>query len=229
MTTIVIVERTGNVKQVKVKDVTRETLYSKCGFRKPDGFEMRTIWKVIEGESYTVELWSREHGNANTENKYDFPPPVDKDLYFGNCCVVRIDEESDKIVNLTTGEWKKIYENLFGGFEDLVEEEASEDELENVSEDMKTQSGYLKDGFVVGTDSDVESSASENNNEISDDDGDGDGDGDGDISEHDNPQDEDEEPVDGNCGSDEETQESDESDGSGSELETETYYFSDDE
>ena len=227
MTTIVIVERTGNVKQVKVKDVTRETLYSKCGFRKPDGFEMRTVWKVKEGESYTVELWSREHGNANTENKYDFPPPVDKELYFGNSCVVRIDEESDKIVNLTTGEWKKIYENLFGGFEDLVEEEPSEDELENVSEDMKTHSGYLKDGFVVGTDSDAESAGSEDD-EISDD-------GHGDISELVDTHDD--EVIDCNAndeggedsGESDESDDSGESDESGSELETETYYFSDDE
>jgi len=154
MTTIVIVEKTGSVKQVKVKKVSRDTLYSKCGFRKSDGFEKRNVWNVEVGEEYVVELWSRDDGNANTENKYDFPPPVDNDLYFGNCCVVRIDKETDEIVDLTTGEWKKIYEKLFGGFEDLVEEEASEDELENVPKNMKTHSGYLKDGFVVGTDSD---------------------------------------------------------------------------
>ena len=147
---------------------------------------------------------------------------MDKDLYFGNSCVVRIDEESDKIVNLTAGEWKKIYENLFGGFEDLVEEEPSEDELENVSEDMKTHSGYLKDGFVVGTDSDVESAGSEDD-EISDD-------GHGDISELVDTQDD--EVIDCNANDEGESDESDESgdsDESGSELETETYYFSDDE
>tara|TARA_B110000261_G_scaffold147415_1_gene172347 strand:- start:237 stop:893 length:657 start_codon:yes stop_codon:yes gene_type:complete len=218
MTTIVIVERTGNVKHVKVKNVSRDTLYSKCGFKKSDGFERRTVWKVTEGESYTVELWSREHGNANTENKYDFPPPVDNELYFGNCCVVRIDEESDDIVSLTMGEWKKIYENLFGGFEDLVEEEPSEDELDNVSEDMKTHSGYLKDGFVVGTDSDIETSCSEDGDDINE------------------IIDDDESKVEVknaeiNCESDEESCESGESgeSESGSELETETFYFSDDE
>jgi len=132
MTTIVIVEKSGNVKQVKTKDVTRETLYSKCGFRKADGFEKRTVWKVDMDESYTIEMWSRDDGKANTENKYDFPPPVDTALYFGNCCVVRVDETTDNIVDFTTSEWKKIYEKLFGGFEDLVDEEPSEDELENV-------------------------------------------------------------------------------------------------
>jgi hypothetical protein len=158
MISIVIIEKSGNVKQVMVKEVSRETLYSKCGFRKAEGFEKRTVWNVELNEKYNVELWSRNDGKANTENKYDFPPPVDNELYFGNCCVVRIDEESDAIIDLTMSEWNKIYDNLFGGFEDLVDEEPSEDELENVPSDMKTQSGYLKDGFVVGTDSDSDAS-----------------------------------------------------------------------
>ena len=46
-------------------------------------------------------------------------------------------------------------EALFGGFEDIdSEEEPSEDELENIPDEMKTKHGYLKDGFVVNTDSD---------------------------------------------------------------------------
>jgi hypothetical protein len=50
--------------------------------------------------------------------------------------------------------WNKIYEKLFGGFEDLtltcVEDDEEDDELENIPKHMKTKKGgYLKDGFVV--------------------------------------------------------------------------------
>ena len=49
--------------------------------------------------------------------------------------------------------WEKMYEKLFGGFEDLTttaaEDENEEDELENVPKNKKTKHGYLKDGFVV--------------------------------------------------------------------------------
>ena len=206
MTSIVIVEKTGSVKQLKAKNVNRDTLYSKCGFRKSDGFDKRNVWNVDVGEEeYIIELWSRNDGKANTENKYDFPPPVDSDLYFGNCCVVRIDKETDEIVDLTCGEWNKIYEKLFGGFEDLLEEEPSEDELENVPKNMKTQSGYLKDGFVVGTDSD---------------------DSDDDCPHDDNVQCESE----GNDSEDINGEDNDSEDNdSGSELDTEKYYYSDDE
>ena len=58
--------------------------------------------------------------------------------------------------------WKRVYEHLFGGFEDLGDEseEESEDELDSVPPEKKTKNGYLKDGFVVDPedeDSDEES------------------------------------------------------------------------
>ena len=54
--------------------------------------------------------------------------------------------------------WEKIYEKLFGGFENLavttIEDEEEEDELANVPKEKKTKHGYLKDGFVVDSDDD---------------------------------------------------------------------------
>ncbi len=155
MTSIVLVDKTGTLKQTKVKELTRDKLYSKCGFKKNDNFDNRTSWTItIDKTKYTVELWAKDNGKANTENKYDFPPPVDTELYFGTCCLIRVDDD-ENIINLTIDEWNKIYEVLFGGFEDIEsEEEPSEDELENIPDEMKTKHGYLKDGFVVNTDSD---------------------------------------------------------------------------
>lgn len=147
MTNIVLVDKTGTLKQLNAKNVCRADLYKKCGFKKSEGFERRTTFKI--GEEY-VELWAKDQGKANTENKYDMPPPVDTALYFGTCCLMKTDEAGESILELTTKEWTKMYETLFGGFEDLdTEEEPSEDELENVPEELKTKNGYLKDGFVV--------------------------------------------------------------------------------
>lgn len=155
MTSIVLVDKTGTLKQTKVKELARDKLYSKCGFKKNDNFDTRTSWTItIDDTKYTVELWAKDNGKANTENKYDFPPPVDTELYFGTCCLIRLDND-ENIISLTVDEWNKIYDALFGGFEDIEsEEEPSEDELENIPDEMKTKHGYLKDGFVVNTDSD---------------------------------------------------------------------------
>jgi len=151
----VVVEKTGSLKEVSVKEITTEEMYKKCGFRKGDDFECRTTWENVEvgNTKHTIQLWARSEGKANTENKYDFPPPVDTSLFFGNCALVQV--KNEKYVNLSKDLWLKIYEVLFGGFEDIDNEKDEDeiDELENIKKEMKTKTGdYLKDGFVVDSD-----------------------------------------------------------------------------
>jgi len=136
------------------KSINTDELYKKCNFKKSDGFDKVSEWGYSKkGDSpITVELWARSDGQANKENKYDFPPPVDSDLFFGNCALLLRDSNM-KIIDLTIDKWNKIYEHLFGGFETLADnaddDEEEEDELENVPSSMKTKDGYLKDGFII--------------------------------------------------------------------------------
>lgn len=153
--TFIVVEKSGSLKEVSTKEINIEEMYKKCGFRKGDDFECRTTWENVQvgSSKYTVQLWARSEGKANTENKYDFPPPVDTSLFFGNCALVQV--KNGKYISLTKEAWLKIYETLFGGFEDIEDEKDDEeiDELENIKKEMKTKKGeYLKDGFVVDTD-----------------------------------------------------------------------------
>lgn len=155
MTSFVQIDKTGTIKEMTKKKLTKETLYKCSGFKKPDGFEKRTTWNVsVEGNQHMIELWARDFGKAGTENKYDFPPPCDTSLYFGTCSLIKVSkDDNDEIKDFAGDTWLKIYEKLFGGFEDLSstanEDENEKDELANVPEKYKTQTGYLKDGFVV--------------------------------------------------------------------------------
>ena len=152
MASIVLIESNGTIKTLKTKELSHETLYKKCGFRVNEDFLSRQTWQVkLNDIIYTVSVWAKKTGKANSENKYDFPPPIDKDLFFGTCAVVRtVSKTDDKFLDLTKEEWLKIYEKLFGGFEDIGDEdEYSEDELANVDPALLTKNGYLKDGFVV--------------------------------------------------------------------------------
>ena len=158
---IVIVEKTGTVKTQNVKNFEIETLYKKCLFRKPDDFQKRHVWTVkINNKTYNVALFAKSKGKATTENKYDLPPPVDDVLYYGSMALVNFDvKEGDEtdVSDLTSDVWEKIYEKLFGGFEDIenTDDEEEEDELANVPKKYLTKKGgYLKDGFVVDTTSD---------------------------------------------------------------------------
>lgn len=156
--TIIIVDKGGSLKTLTVKDYKVEELYKKCGFKKSEGFSLQIEWPVkLDGQRYLIQMYGKLDGKANMENKYDFPPPVDKNLYFGSCALVgmiRDDSNNRSHINLSVELWNKIYEKLFGGFEDLAltcnEDEEEEDELENIPKNMKTKKGgYLKDGFVV--------------------------------------------------------------------------------
>jgi ABC-type glutathione transport system ATPase component len=122
-----------------------------------------------------------EQGNANdvftnpqhpyTQGLLACRPPIDKKLFFGSCAIIAFVKNNDgnkSYQDLTLPLWNKIYEKLFGGFEDLsstaAEDEDEEDELANVPKEKKTKHGYLKDGFVVDS-SETEDELSASNSE----------------------------------------------------------------
>ena len=168
-TSIVIIEKSGELKELNVKNFDIKDLYKKCNFRKSDGFDERHYFKNINinGENFNIAVFAKIDGKANTENKYDMPPPIDTTLFFGNMGLIRY-ADNKKIINLKLDDWNKIYNKLFGGFEDLSkfdqEDEYESDELENIPSNKKTKNGgYLKDGFVV--DSNSEDNISDSNND----------------------------------------------------------------
>jgi len=174
MVNIILVDKSGDLKICKYNIDKGDELYKKCKFKKQENFEKRTTWKTKKSkyDFNSVSLYSRNTGKANTENKYDFPPPVDTPLYFGVCALVANDENDD-CIDLSIEAWETFYEELFGGFENLAdsiaEDENEEDELDNIAAEMKTKSGYLKDDFVVD-DNPVDNSSNESDEEEFDDD-----------------------------------------------------------
>jgi hypothetical protein len=171
---ILIVEKSGSLKQLNVKDFVESDLYKKCGFKKSDGFNIQTEWIVkLNGQKFVIVLYAKKEGRAGFENKYDFPPPVDNILFFGSCilvCYLSNELNNRSLFSLSIQLWENIYEKLFAGFEDLTVmnlDNDEQDELENIPKSLKTKiGGYLKDGFVVddsdnntydGSDSDNES------------------------------------------------------------------------
>ena len=143
---VIIVEKGGSLKALSVKDFKLDELYKKCGFKKGDDFVKQVEWNAkYDGKKYFVEVYAKTDGRPNSENKYDFPPPIDTTLFFGNCAILAYLKKSDgstEYVSLSLPLWNKIYEKLFGGFEDLAataaEDEAEEDELANVPKEKKT-------------------------------------------------------------------------------------------
>ena len=180
----ILIDKTCELKEVKLNDL--ENLYKTCKLKKPDNFELRHTWKVkIKSDKYKIKLYAKDEGRANSENKYDLPPPIDNDLFFGSMLVIG-NNDADEIIDVSVELWEQIYEKLFGGFENLKdtakEDEEEEDELENIPDSMKTKEGYLKDGFIVENeddeDDDLDYEAEDDQDEEDEDDDDDDDDDD---------------------------------------------------
>ena len=170
---VVIVEREGILKSLAIKEFKLEELYKKCGFKKGEDFIKQCEWNAkYDSKKYFIEVYGKTEGRANSENKYDFPPPIDTTLFFGSCVIlahVKQTNGSKTYTDLSLQLWNKLYEKLFGGFEDLSatakEDEEEEDELAKIPKEKKTKQGYLKDGFVVDSEdadeNDTQSSSEE--------------------------------------------------------------------
>jgi hypothetical protein len=166
MTILLIVEKNGNIKETKVKSLQVSELYKKAGFKSEEGFlEPVVSWPRPGIDPFTldyqIQVFGKTKGRAGQENKYDFPPPIDTTLFFGNVAMIAVRPDGG-VVDLTMSAWEMVYEQLFGGFEDLVdshgrplddseEEESEEEELEGVE---YTKEGYVKDDFIVDNDED---------------------------------------------------------------------------
>jgi len=151
---IVIVEKNGSLTPLCVKEFQLTDLHKKCGFKSPTEFKKHAEWIYnLRGQKTKIQMYGKIQGKAGSENKYEFPPPIDKLLFYGNCALVAMDINGDTYTSLKVNEWETIYEHLYGGFEDLkateADDENEEDELANVPKEQLTKEGYLKDGFVV--------------------------------------------------------------------------------
>ncbi len=154
----VIVDKNCNLKNIVIEEVSQEVMAKKCGFKKSDDFEQQHIFKTkFNDKKHYIEVYGKVNGRANSENKYDYPPPIDNTLFFGNMMLLcKANDEYLNSDDFNVDVWKKMYERLFGGFFDLTktekEDEEEEDELDNIPAEMKTKEGYLKDGFIVDDD-----------------------------------------------------------------------------
>uniref|UniRef100_A0A6C0IC29 Uncharacterized protein n=1 Tax=viral metagenome TaxID=1070528 RepID=A0A6C0IC29_9ZZZZ len=162
MSKIVVVEKLGSIKTISLKLTdTPADLYKKAGFKIATDFKLHHTFDIKS--EYFVELYGKITGKASQENKYDFPPPMDNTLFFGNCILV-CKNLRGHIIDMSHTDWIKIYEHLFGGFENIEDDDEDDDE-EIDEEEMRilndpttkfTKEGYVKDDFIADDDDEDE-------------------------------------------------------------------------
>jgi hypothetical protein len=171
--TILVVDKTGVIKEVSLKTYDESELYKKAGMKTADDFKCYAEWNIedLNDKPYSVSVFGKITGKANQENKYEFPPPIDTTLFFGNCIIVN--KNNDKAVSITADEWESVYDYLYGGFEELGDEDSEEEDDEYDEDIPRTKEGYVKDDFVVDDEEEEEIDEEEEEEEEDDEDDEG--------------------------------------------------------
>lgn len=150
MTQVIIVNKNSDLNIKKVKNISEDSIHKICLYKTNKDFNKL---HTFNDNGFSYELYGKVNGKANTENKYELPPPIDKELYFGTLCILK--KKDDNYLNLNIEEWNIIYEKLFGGFEDLNSDETLSVDSEEYNTEDYTKEGYLKDDFVVDDDNEL--------------------------------------------------------------------------
>lgn len=160
MVTVLIVGKNSEITETKLKTFSIEEICKKAKVKTVDDYKRKHVWTVTcNKQTYYIALYAKTNGRAGQENKYDFPPPVDSDLYFGNCMLVSQKDATDanEVIDLSKSTWELIYEELFGGFDNCMDsEEESEDDIDGLE---IGKAGYELDDFVVDDEYDDEEEA----------------------------------------------------------------------
>lgn len=123
---MIIVEKSGILRPLHVKQFDVSSIYKKCGFKQMDHFTKQHQWQC---NSYTIELYGKSVGRASNMNNYAFqqcPSTI-----YGNCALIA--KEYDHYVHLSIDHWKE----LECQFDPLLEEKVDDNDNEEMNNEMK--------------------------------------------------------------------------------------------
>jgi|TARA_B110000208_G_scaffold63006_1_gene81784 hypothetical protein len=160
MKTGIIVKKTGELKVVTIKAVTKvsevqitrkdiasvfnTTIQKSKNFK--DNFKRYCDWELDE---YVISIFGSKSGKAGSENKFDLPPPEDTDIYFGELLVIK--SKDNIIEDLNKKMFNDFIETSFGGFEDLGSKDTDEDYDPELD---RYESDFVVDDDVISYDED---------------------------------------------------------------------------
>lgn len=137
-TTLLLIDKSGTMKEIQVKMADFANLYKKAGFSTAEHFQEHHIWEVsTEQSKYAISVWGKKKGK-NAKNVYPFPPPLDEaGCFCGN--VVLLNHKGQQ--NLTLKEWHLIYDLLCDQAVLPDDDDLDEDSDEEMEDDYELVEG----------------------------------------------------------------------------------------
>ena len=136
MKTGIIVKKTGELKVVKINGVSKvsevqienkhivsvfnSNIRNSKNFK--ENFKRYCDWELDE---YVISIFGSKEGKAGSENKFDWPPPEDTDIYFGEILIIK--SKDNIIQDINKNIFSEFIDISFGGFEDLGSKDTEEE------------------------------------------------------------------------------------------------------
>jgi len=124
----ILITRFGEVTEIDINpnEIKLEVYFKNIGVSQCKELNQ---WEDEDGIIY---LYGYTSGRESRINKHELPPPVDMNLFFGDLLVLK--KTNNKVLNFTKKDYKKFWNNAFGGFENL-DDTINEDEEEEYGDD----------------------------------------------------------------------------------------------
>lgn len=131
-TSIILIDKRGNVKEQKILKIEESELYKKAGFKHPDNFLLRHTWTDVNDK---ICVYAKTEGTIGSMNKYSFPPPLDNEISFYGTVIIMVKKNDNEYKSITIDEWNDMYNLLtIKKPNDVLSKHMSEDFTENMLE-----------------------------------------------------------------------------------------------
>ena len=113
-----ILIQNNEINEVKVKNLTEDSIYKKCNFKNDTDFSKLKIWNY---ENFSIELWGKNKGFSNSLSNFELFKNNGLNIYGKSIFLMKNDE--DKYISLN----KENFNNYFNIIND-VESKIIDDE-----------------------------------------------------------------------------------------------------
>jgi len=127
----------GSVKQIKIPSTSVTIQDIQKLMKKKDLPEQFGTYKY---KSKCIYLFGYQQGKAGTENKHELPPPHDSLLLFGDIVLLYAEKGSfASPLPFKPEDYEVFYNDAYGGFESLDDDDASDEEDEDEEEEEEAE------------------------------------------------------------------------------------------
>ena len=126
---------------LKVKNVTEDNIYKKCGYKTSINFKKIYTWNV---DDKTIELWSKEDTNIKKYNQHNILTKYSIKVNINNKCIFFL-KNKDHFINLESDFFNKFFD-----LKETIEISKDDTNSEHINNDNNTNNDSINTNSTYG-------------------------------------------------------------------------------